>query len=55
MSADDGATLPETSTGKEKCFMGVYDRRVLSGVGHFLQRERPEAVVEAVLERAKGS
>ncbi len=55
MGADDGATLPETSAGKEKRFTAAYDRRVLPGVGHFVQRERPEAVVEAVLERAKRS
>ena len=51
---DDGATLPETSAGKERFFAGPYERLVLPGVGHFVQRERPEAVVEAVLERARG-
>ena len=51
---DDGATLPETSAGKEHFFTGPYERLVLPGVGHFVQRERPEAVVEAVLERARG-
>lgn len=51
---EDGATLPETSAGKEHFFTGAYERRVLPGVGHFVQRERPEAVVEAVLEQAQG-
>lgn len=48
--ADDGATLPETSAGKERFFLGKYVRRVLPGVGHFIQREQPEAVIDAVLE-----
>lgn len=51
MGEDDGATLPETSEGKEHFFTGGYERRVLSGVGHFVQREAPEAVVAAVLGR----
>ncbi len=46
--ADDGATLPESSEAKDRYFQNGYTRRVLSGVGHFIQRERPEAVVEAV-------
>jgi len=48
--ADDGATLAETSAGRERFFMSKYVRRVLPDVGHFIQRERPEVVVEAVLE-----
>jgi len=50
--ADDGATLLETSGGKESYFTAGYTRHVFSGVGHCVQRERPEAVVDAVLERA---
>lgn len=53
MGADDGATLPETSEGKEGFFTEEYERRVLPGVGHFIQREVPDTVVEAVLERAR--
>ncbi|MGH3090443.1 MAG: alpha/beta fold hydrolase [Rubrobacteraceae bacterium] len=53
MGEDDGATLPETSEGKEGFFTKDYERRVLSGVGHFVQREVPEAVVEAILERVE--
>jgi pimeloyl-ACP methyl ester carboxylesterase len=48
--ADDGAALATSSAGKEKHFTGRYERRVLPGVGHFVQRECPEAVVSAVLE-----
>ncbi|MGI8650270.1 MAG: alpha/beta fold hydrolase [Rubrobacter sp.] len=47
MGADDGATLPELSEGKEAFFTGGYRREVLPGVGHFVQRERPDKVVEA--------
>jgi len=53
--ADDGATFPETSAGKERLYTGPYDRRVIGGVGHFVQRERPDAVVEAVLARMRPS
>lgn len=49
--ADDGATLPESTAGKEHHFRGEYVRRVLPGVGHFVPRERPELVLEAILER----
>ncbi len=51
--ADDGATLPETSAGKESYFGRGYARTVLAGVGHFVQRERPQAVIEAVLSLAR--
>lgn len=50
MGADDGATLPELSEGKEEFFTGGYRREVLPGVGHFVQRERPDAVVEAAVK-----
>ncbi|HLI28205.1 MAG TPA: alpha/beta hydrolase [Chloroflexota bacterium] len=50
--ADDGATLPETSAGKEAFFPRGYQREVLAGVGHFPQRERPEVVVAACLRMA---
>ena len=50
--ADDGATLPETTAGKEHHFRGDYLRRVLPGVGHFVPRECPELVLEEILARA---
>lgn len=53
MGADDGATLPETSAGKEHLFTEAYERRVLAGVGHFIQRESPDVVAETVLERVQ--
>lgn len=49
----DGATLPETSAHKEAFFLKEYDRIVLPGVGHFIQREAPQAVLEAVLDRVQ--
>ena len=52
--ADDGATLPESTDHRAHHFRGSYDRRVLPGVGHFIPRERPDVVLEAILERAHG-
>lgn len=51
MGEADGATLPETSDSKEVFFTKDYERRVLPGVGHFIQREVPGVVVEEVLAR----
>jgi pimeloyl-ACP methyl ester carboxylesterase len=47
----DGATLPETSANKEQFFTKDYQRFVLSGIGHFIQREDPQTVIKAVLTR----
>lgn len=46
--AEDGATLVENSANKEKHFTDFYERKVLDGIGHFIQRENPQAVVDAV-------
>jgi pimeloyl-ACP methyl ester carboxylesterase len=48
VGADDGAALAKSSEGKEKSFSGYYRRGVLRGVGHFIPREDPEAVLAAV-------
>ncbi|OUJ67768.1 alpha/beta fold hydrolase [Hymenobacter crusticola] len=45
----DGASLVASSEGKDTYFTGPYERRVLPGVGHYVPREAPAAVVEAVL------
>jgi pimeloyl-ACP methyl ester carboxylesterase len=45
----DTCNQPATSLGKERFFTGRYARQELEGVGHFPQRESPEAVAEAVL------
>ena len=47
----DGASLVASSEGKEGCFTGPYARRVLAGVGHYVPRETPAAVVAAVLNQ----
>lgn len=41
---------PDTSQGKERFFSGRYERRLLPGVGHFPQREAPEAVASALID-----
>lgn len=45
----DACNAPVTSEGKEGFFSGRYERHVLEGVGHFPQREAPEAVAAAIL------
>jgi pimeloyl-ACP methyl ester carboxylesterase len=47
--AADDCNHPDTSSGKERFFNGRYERQVLDGVGHFPQREAPQAVVDALL------
>ena len=51
--ADDGASLAASSVGKEQHFTSFYERIALDGVGHFVPREHPQSVVEAVLKLAK--
>ncbi len=46
----DGVNPPESSAGKEACFRGRYQRTVLPGIGHFPQREAPQAVARAMLD-----
>jgi pimeloyl-ACP methyl ester carboxylesterase len=48
--ADDRATLPAASEGKEKFFSRSYKRIVVPDAGHFLPRENPEAVSRAILD-----
>ena len=45
----DACILPATTEGKESMFRNGYERLVLSNVGHFPQREAPDAVVRAIL------
>ena len=44
----DTANDPRTSANREALFSGPYTRVVLDGVGHFPQRQAPEAVAAAV-------
>lgn len=46
---DDHCIAPESSAGCDQAFAARYERIVLPGVGHFPQREAPEAVTEHVL------
>jgi pimeloyl-ACP methyl ester carboxylesterase len=47
--AADPANAPETSEGKEHLFAAAYSRVVLPGIGHFPQRQAPEAVLREAL------
>jgi pimeloyl-ACP methyl ester carboxylesterase len=46
---EDAATLVDATAGKDEFFTSSYERRTLPGVGHFVPREAPDAVVDAVL------
>ncbi len=54
MGAIDGATLPASSEGKEHLFRARYERAVIVGSGHFIQRERPDEVVRRWLAFVDG-
>ncbi|WAC74879.1 alpha/beta hydrolase [Roseateles sp. SL47] len=45
----DTCNHPDSSKGREPLFKARYERQVLHGVGHFPQREAPQAVAEAIL------
>jgi pimeloyl-ACP methyl ester carboxylesterase len=47
---DDGCEIAEASDGNDDHYGAVYDRIELPGVGHFIQRERPDLVAEVVTE-----
>jgi pimeloyl-ACP methyl ester carboxylesterase len=53
--AEDGVAppAPEASAGERAVFAALIARRVIPGVGHFMPRERPEAVSAAILELLK--
>lgn len=47
--ADDGIQKPAAESPSERAqFEHLLDRRIVSGAGHFLPRERPDAVVAAL-------
>ena len=52
--AEDRATLPESSEGKQGLFSGRYHRIVLKGVGHFPQREAPDELTRTILDFIAG-
>ncbi|KAL7621503.1 hypothetical protein AAE478_008827 [Parahypoxylon ruwenzoriense] len=45
---EDADNLPITSESKEQFFLKGYERIILPGVGHFIPREAPDKVLEAV-------
>ena len=47
--ADDGCIGVETGRGEERCYEAETEIRPIAGAGHFLQRERPAEVNEALL------
>jgi pimeloyl-ACP methyl ester carboxylesterase len=52
--ACDGVGPPESSEGHARHFAAGYERRVVPVAGHFLSRETPEAVVQAVRDLLAG-
>jgi len=51
----DGVWPPQASEDNAERFIGGYERRVVPRAGHFLPRETPKAVVEAVRELLGGT
>jgi pimeloyl-ACP methyl ester carboxylesterase len=47
--ADDGVDFPDRTEGHQAMFPDGTERRVVPAAGHFLPREQPGAVVEALL------
>ncbi|GAC1300669.1 MAG: alpha/beta hydrolase [Vulcanimicrobiaceae bacterium] len=45
--AEDGATLLESMAVRASSFAAAYERVVVRDAGHFVQRERPQAVADA--------
>jgi pimeloyl-ACP methyl ester carboxylesterase len=50
----DACNLPESSRGNEKLYPAGLERVELPGVGHFVQRERPEEVAKRLQRYAEG-
>jgi pimeloyl-ACP methyl ester carboxylesterase len=50
--SDDGIArpAPEASPAERALFTALVARRVVAGSGHFMPREKPEAVSSAILE-----
>ncbi|HTW83987.1 MAG TPA: alpha/beta hydrolase [Candidatus Sulfotelmatobacter sp.] len=49
LGRDDGATLPASADGSAALFDAPYEVRIVPDCGHFLQRERPAVVADALL------
>jgi pimeloyl-ACP methyl ester carboxylesterase len=46
---EDGGTLVSATAHQERLFTSSYERRTLPGVGHFVPREAPQEVADAIL------
>lgn len=46
---DDPCNDPETSAGKDHLFTGRYERHVLTGIGHFPQRQSVSSLTELII------
>jgi pimeloyl-ACP methyl ester carboxylesterase len=46
----DGVSPPDRTDGAARYFTGPYQSRIIPHAGHFLPREAPEAIVQAVTE-----
>jgi pimeloyl-ACP methyl ester carboxylesterase len=55
--SEDGVAPPprEASPAEQSAFASLMARRVITGVGHFMPRERPDAVSSALLEVLAGA
>ncbi len=49
----DGATLLEATADRERLFGAAYERLVLPGVGHFVQREAPDVLAAALVRMSR--
>ncbi len=48
----DGASLPSSTGQQASSFSASYRRETLRGVGHFIPRERPEAIIAALVDES---
>lgn len=53
--ADDGVTPVQMSENHGRLFTAPYERRVISGVGHNVPQEAPQAFADAVLELCRNA
>jgi pimeloyl-ACP methyl ester carboxylesterase len=53
--ADDGIRRPPPDSPERASFTKLIARRIVPGAGHFVPREKPEAVSSAILELLAGT
>ncbi len=51
----DTCNHPDSSAGRERWFAGRYERQVLTGIGHFPQREAPDLVARQLIDFIENS